>query len=577
MVCLPLLERELRVALRVQKPAQARLKIAAVAAAGSTLILLSGAFLGGRQGKLLGQLVCLAGAYCILRTPQLTAGLLAEERRNQTLGLLYISGLSIWEVFASKFLVAALIAFTYLLALVPMMALPFLTGGVSFELFLATAAGLPTLMLFVLSMSLLASVLARDETGAIALCFVLITVICSITPAIVFAQSHFAANSSPSTHWLLLSPAFGPRLVWRGLRTGFDAAAQAGFWRNIVVTLAWSVVALGTAGALFRRVWREMEHEGDSASWRQRIDSWVHGSRQRRRRLAQQWLDLNPYAWAASRDRQPATLAWMLISGIVLLWLLCWACWPAAWPSVANSFITATVLNSVVAWLRRHTAAETLGLDRRDGAFEVLLSTPLTPSEIVQGSLTAIRIHFHRLATLVLVLNAVLLIGCLATRNWTGPSLAVYGLVSATLLAWSWRLRRDASALLPVMWASLICGRPALAVWKASGFNTWSWIWILFNLHSLGRGLREFPTGSIPEIVIVSVIALVFFALWYSNFRAQRTPGMKRSSKLERDLEQLRGPSQLRLVKEFRDIVQDPLPDPKDPRFKEWDVKERFP
>jgi hypothetical protein len=31
------------------------------------------------------------------------------------------------------------------------------------------------------------------------------------------------------------------------------------------------------------------------------------------------------------------------------------------------------------------------------------------------------------------------------------------------------------------------------------------------------------------------------------------------------------------LVREFREIVREPLPDPNDPRFKKWNVQERFP
>ena len=31
------------------------------------------------------------------------------------------------------------------------------------------------------------------------------------------------------------------------------------------------------------------------------------------------------------------------------------------------------------------------------------------------------------------------------------------------------------------------------------------------------------------------------------------------------------------LIREFREIVREPLPNPNDPRFKKWDVHERFP
>ena len=108
MACLPLIERELRVALRKQRPAQARLKIAALSAGGVVLFLFLGAFTDSHSlGRNLEQLLCLAGLSFVLRTPMLTAGVLAEERRNQTLGLLFLSGLGAGEVFAGKFLSSA--------------------------------------------------------------------------------------------------------------------------------------------------------------------------------------------------------------------------------------------------------------------------------------------------------------------------------------------------------------------------------------------------------------------------------------------------------------------------------------
>jgi ABC-type transport system involved in multi-copper enzyme maturation permease subunit len=188
MVCLPLIERELRVALRKQRPARGRLKIAALAAGGSALFLLFGRLTNDRGvGGSLEQFLCLAGLYFVLTAPTLIAGVLAEERRNQTLGLLFLSGLGPGEVFASKFLSSALIAFTNLLAIYPMLALPFLTGGVSYDVFLAIICGLPVLMLFALAVSLLASVLTREDGAATVLANTVGALLCLLAPAIYLA------------------------------------------------------------------------------------------------------------------------------------------------------------------------------------------------------------------------------------------------------------------------------------------------------------------------------------------------------------------------------------------------------
>jgi hypothetical protein len=60
MDCLPLIERELRVALRKQRPARGRLKVAALSVGGSVLFVLYGALTGDRSvGRSLEQLLCL--------------------------------------------------------------------------------------------------------------------------------------------------------------------------------------------------------------------------------------------------------------------------------------------------------------------------------------------------------------------------------------------------------------------------------------------------------------------------------------------------------------------------------------
>lgn len=561
MVCLPLIERELRVALRKQRPAEGRLKIAALAALGSVLFLYLGMVAGSRGvGRSLEQLLCLAGLSFVLRAPMLTAGVLAEERRNQTLGLLFLSGLGAGEVFASKFLSSALVAFTNLLAIFPMLALPFLTGGVPFDIFLAATCALPTLMLFALAMSLLASVLTRDDGAAVVLASCLGVLLCALAPAIYLARSYFAPGATPHAWWLRLSPAYGPYLVWTAFRSGFKAGERAEFWQNLALTLGWSALALGAAAFALKRMWREREVEAASAGWRERWREWAHGGRESRQRLARTWLEVNPFVWEAARDRQPATLGWLVIGGIVLLWLLCWAAWPSRWPSVQNFFVTATLLNSVLAWLTRYAAAQALGQARRDGAYELLLTTPLNPSDIVWGTLEAVRWHFRGLVRFVFLLNALMLLGGLLTRAWNQTALTEYFVIWACLLTWSRRLVRRLSRVLPVMWASLNCGRPAQAVWRTSGLNSWSWIWIVFNLQILGRGLRGFPTGSILETVFVMFIAMVWIIVSVSKSTVS-----------------VASICEMRLISEFREIVREPLPDPSDPRFKKWNVRERFP
>jgi ABC-type transport system involved in multi-copper enzyme maturation permease subunit len=528
---------------------------------GLTLLFLLVAAISGSHGigRTLHLWLCLAGLYVVFRAPMLTAGALSEERGNQTLGLLFLTGLTSGEVFASKFLSSALVAFTELLAIFPMLALPFLLGGVSFDWFLATVCGLPVLMLFAIAVSLLASVLTSDDGGAQVLALVLAGCIAGLGPVIYMGQTHYSPGTQPSLWWLRSSPGYGAYLVKRGL-----AQPTVGeFWNCVAFTLLWSAACLAGAAGFLKRLWRHHQEDLGAGTWAQRYREWTQGSREYRKRLSAHWLVRNPFVWLGARDRREVTLAWAVVVGVVLVWLGCWAAWPARWPSVPNFYLTAVLLNLTIGWLVRYSAAKSVGGPRLDGSYELLLTTPLAPQEIVRGELEALRILFQPVLRTVLCLEVIMIAAGLLVRTWNQSALIEYSIVwlCLLLLTWAqgWRWRR----VLPVMWTGLNCGRPALAVWRTSGLHSWAWVWVLFNARSLTSGVPNFPSGSLGELVLVCFFGTVFLVLmllrvfvgddWDANRRERR------------------------LIYEFREIVREPVPHPHDPRFKKWDVKERFP
>jgi hypothetical protein len=383
MALLPIIERELRVALRKQQPVRRRLKVAGLAALGTMIFVAMAQLTGGRQAsRQLHLIFCLAGFYTVLRAPQLTAGLLAKERREQTLGLLFLSGLSSGEVFLSKLVSAAAIAFTDLLAIFPMLALPFLLGGISFDVFLATIACLPTLLLFALTVSLLASVLTDDDGAAVLLASALALIFCALPLAAYLAQASFA-GSTPSRWWLLLGPGYGPWMIVTRVAKGIGPD----FWKNLLLTLGWSLLCLASAGFRLTRLWRDRPEEIADHSWRQRWRDGVHGAKAWRLRIAAQWLDVNPFAWLAARDRKPGTLAWLAIGGIMGGWLAGFLLWPDRWRTVPILFATATLLNLCLRWIIYYSAASGLGNRRSDGSYELLLTTDVGPGEIIWGQI----------------------------------------------------------------------------------------------------------------------------------------------------------------------------------------------
>lgn len=170
----PVVERELRE--NARRPANHRLRLAAVLA-GSILFYLNLARAAGNMGETgmrlfisLHQLILLLVVAII---PGLTADCLARERREGTLGLLFLTPLTARGVVIGKGLAQALRAATLWLAVLPVLTIPFLTGGVSW--IDAASASVIELCagLICLAAGMIASSLAKSRTAALLLAYLL--------------------------------------------------------------------------------------------------------------------------------------------------------------------------------------------------------------------------------------------------------------------------------------------------------------------------------------------------------------------------------------------------------------------
>src|SRR5271170_5831836 len=128
----PVAHRELREAAR--RPVNHRLRL--LSAGVGTLLLwvviansnksparLGSGLFGGLHSLLLGLILAIV--------PALTADCIARENREGTLGLLFMTPLSAGGIVAGKALAQGLRAFTLWLAVLPILAIPFMTGGLT--------------------------------------------------------------------------------------------------------------------------------------------------------------------------------------------------------------------------------------------------------------------------------------------------------------------------------------------------------------------------------------------------------------------------------------------------------------
>jgi hypothetical protein len=561
----PVVERELRVALHRRDARKSRLKVAGMGVAGVTIfMLLIGGLLGSRLwGSTMHFYLFIAGLYLAVGPAiQISTGLFAEERRQQTLELLYLTGMGSGELFIGKLLGGALVASSDLLALVPLMAIPFMSGGLSFDLFLATAACLPTVFVFVLAVGALGSALCKDEGTAFVVSLVLAGVLCLALP-LPYNMGLWVARKAPFTKsWLCLSPALGPWLVYDKFK-GFGAAGVRDFWRCTAFTWGLSMACLGLAAVILKQNWRrDLERSGTGgleAKWA----AFVRGSAAWREALRKRLLPVNAYQWLVEQDRRPVLQAWGLMAVVVVLWLLAWCAWPSVWPSTVNFLTTALVMLIGMGFLMRYAAARQIASDRREGAFELLLTTLLSPEEVVEGQEAALREQFRPAQWAMCGLFLVMAFTGLMMRNWTGTAVLSYLAVWGVLLTWC-REQMHRSAPL-AMWVAANSGRPMFGLMRVQGSswgNLWMayWSWSVMRTFAIfGRSASSFPTGSPLELVIV---LFMLFAVLLSAISQQKRNEQKQ-----------------RLISQLRSIAQEPVPEKNDPRFKIWKVQPwtRFP
>jgi len=103
-----------------------------------------------------------------------TADCLSEEKREGTLGLLFLTDLKGYDVVLGKLVASSLHAFYGVLAILPVMAIPLLVGGVTIDEFWRVVVVALNMLLFSLAVGMFASSISRDERRAMVLAFLIL-------------------------------------------------------------------------------------------------------------------------------------------------------------------------------------------------------------------------------------------------------------------------------------------------------------------------------------------------------------------------------------------------------------------
>ncbi|MCF7763810.1 MAG: ABC transporter permease [Verrucomicrobia bacterium] len=391
MTFLPIVERELRIASRRNGTYRLRLISALICLGVTAWRLVSLDQLAqSRQGHSLFLLmVTLAFIYCLFAGLALTADCLSQEKRDGTLGLLFLTDLKSHELILGKLAANSLGAIYGLLAILPVLAIALTFGGVTGSEYFRAAITLGNTLFFSLTTGLLLSAICRHERKAFVGGFFLIFL--SIAGPILvslFAASYFQFDTAGAA--VLFSPIY-PFLCLRFNTLPFPPSY---FWWSVASThlVSWGFLFL--AGQIQQSTWQDRPKSSRRINWQALWQSFLFGPPTRRRSFRTRLLNHHPMLWFNSRNRLKPATVWFFLFCMGSLWI--WDCsqlgsfmWEAD-----HCVLAVLLLHAILkVWIGVEACAR-FADDHRSGALELLLTTPLPQSEFFEAHFLALRRQF---------------------------------------------------------------------------------------------------------------------------------------------------------------------------------------
>lgn len=379
MTFLPIVERELRVAAR--RPMTFWLRIIAALVAfliGSglfTLFVSIPSGIGAQPGApLFAVLTWMSLAVCLAAGLFFTSDALSEEKRDGTLGFLFLTDLRGYDVVFGKLLATSCRCVFALLAIFPVLACTQLMGGVEGGHFWRTLLALLHTLFFSLVVGIFVSALSRHPqkslVATLALLFILLA----------------GGATGDSFYAYATGRQFRPILSLASPITVFlhaDGNVSL-FWRAFAASEVVAWLLLAAACLLIPRAWQERtaRSEISKSPWR---TWWRLGGPRRREYLRAVVLSENPLQWLACRERWQSLFLWgvavVLVGWFGATSLIQSDFWDwAGWWSLNG---LATLI--LYLWTASQ-ASQVFAEMKRAGLIELMLAVPLDFRKVAPGA-----------------------------------------------------------------------------------------------------------------------------------------------------------------------------------------------
>jgi hypothetical protein len=515
MTLLPILTRELRGRARSRATYWSRFAVALL----GVLICLPETFFAGPLGLgfvtgrrvfdgIVGAAFLLSCSACVL-----AADVISAERREGTLGLLFLTRVKTPDVLLGKLASVGVMSMGALVAFLPVLLVPVMAGGVSGAEAFRKALALLATLLFALAAGLFGSAARRERAKSVrdAVLVVSLVVLAPFVMFVTFVGGAFRVIG-----------AFSPLVLLNYAGDASFAKSPGAYWGSLGIVIAMAVGLMFAAGRRLRRVASDWGGETPPPK--------VVEAESERAVGLYRWQPAreegSPIEWLVYRQQGVTAAMWMsavvalAYSGVVL-----WVHEPLAPAGAAASPVVAWPLGiagaliggAMVAWV----ASRFFVGVRRTGDLELLLTTPVGAESLVSDQWRALRRLFVRNVPLVQAAMLLPVLGSAASRGGGAiPEWHAYNTISMLLSLGNALLGTSAVCWLALWFALRMRSQAAAIAWTvgiAKGLPCVVSVLVL----GLGAVLFGFSVGPpVPGEALVAwlpEVGLLFFYGWLAR------------------------------------------------------------
>jgi uncharacterized membrane protein YhaH (DUF805 family) len=413
MTFLPIVAREMRVSAR--RPTSYWNRVVA-----ATLALVVGVLVYANFGvgslpdlgmALFIALAWLAFVFCALAGARLTADSISEERREGTLGLLFLTDLKGYDIVLGKLAASSLAGVYSLLAIVPVLGTTLLFGGVSGRQFGMTVLVLLNTLFCSLAVGSWVSTWFENGRRSMLTTVVLLALLC-VGPWIAMWLQGVRDGFKSGPDFTLVTPSPMLAMLVAILPPTAMPAAVLGsiaslFWPSVGSTFGVGVVCFVLSSFAVPRVWQDRPAGSRLERVRGAWSRFKFGVGAGRAALRTRLLGVNPIYWLNARERLKPWLVWIVLAlgAALLVWVRFWA--PEdSWRDPGFLLTFSQALYGVLKLWIAAAVVVRLAEDRRTGALELLVTVPLTLPDFFAGLRHALQRQFFLPLLVVLLADA---------------------------------------------------------------------------------------------------------------------------------------------------------------------------